>query len=80
MCHYLIIRQTAYYTTIICKSINDFYIILYFTEYESHLCISRTTVLNSIIISSAIMNYSVHKLHPILCQLNLGIETVTYSP
>ena len=36
-------------------------------------------VVNSIIISSAIMNYSVHKSHPIFEQLNLGIKTVTYA-
>lgn len=44
---------------------------LYFTEYKSHLCLSRTKVLNSIIISSATMNYLMHKLHPIFCQYNI---------
>ena len=36
-------------------------------------------VLNSIIISSAIVNYSVHKLHLSFCQYNLDIKTVTYT-
>ena len=59
--------------------------------YKSHLCTSHTSVqvtplykshhgFEQPMISSAIMNYSVHESCPILYQYNLGIKTATYTP